>query len=84
MRSRSARGAPSIPASLSAGTSGGGGGGGEPNRFASNHSDLAVLDAQNIEAGPIALFKMPVRVKASFHGIWVPEETMTTGLYRYP
>ncbi len=42
-----------------------------------------MLDAQNVEAGPIAQFKMPLRVKASFHGIWVPEETLTTGLYHY-
>lgn len=54
------------------------------NRVAEMRSDLAVLDALDFDAGPIALFKMPVRVKASFHGIWVPEETMQTGLYRYP
>ena len=54
------------------------------NRVAENRSDLAVLDAQNVEAGPIALFKMPIRVKASFHGMWVPAQTMQTGLYNFP
>lgn len=54
------------------------------NRVAEMRSDLAVLDAQNIQAGPLALLRMPTRVKASFHGTWVPEVTMTTGLYRYP
>lgn len=35
------------------------------NRVAEMRSDLAVLDAMDIERGPIALFKMPIRVKAS-------------------
>src|SRR5262249_33102579 len=37
IRSRSDRGCPSAPASLSAGMSGGGGGGGAPRRFARSH-----------------------------------------------
>ena len=54
------------------------------NRLNEMHSDLAILDAMNIEAGPIALYKMPTRVKASFHGCWVPQETLQTILYNYP
>ncbi|MES2603842.1 MAG: carotenoid oxygenase family protein [Pseudomonadota bacterium] len=53
-------------------------------RIAEMRSDLAVLDAMNVEAGPLALFKLPIRVKASFHGMWVPEAAMQTGLYNYP
>jgi carotenoid cleavage dioxygenase-like enzyme len=41
------------------------------NRLEENRSDLAVLDALNIEAGPVALFKVPVRVRSTFHGTWV-------------
>ena len=54
------------------------------NRLAENRSDLAILDALDIEAGPIALIKMPIRLRASFHGSWVPEEALATGLYNYP
>jgi len=54
------------------------------NRLNEMRSDLAILDAMDIEAGPIALYKMPTRVKASFHGCWVPQETLQTGLYNYP
>ena len=51
------------------------------NRLDRNHSDLAVLDAADIEAGPAALFRLPVRVRSTFHGGWVPEETLRTGRY---
>ena len=51
------------------------------NRLAENHSDLAVLDARNVSAGPVALFRMPVRVRMAFHGTWVPAETFRTRSY---
>jgi carotenoid cleavage dioxygenase len=51
------------------------------NRLDQGHSDLAVLDATDIEAGPVALFRMPVRVRSTFHGMWTPEETLRTGHY---
>jgi carotenoid cleavage dioxygenase-like enzyme len=35
-----------------------------------NRSDLVVLDAQNVEAGPIATAKLPRRVPFGFHGSW--------------
>jgi len=54
------------------------------NRMAENRSDLAILDAQDIEKGPICLIKMPLRLRASFHGSWIPEESFKTGLYHYP
>ena len=52
-------------------------------RVSKVRSDLAILDASNVEAGPLALLKLPVRVRATFHGTWVPEETLKTGRYNY-
>ena len=52
-------------------------------RVSKGRSDLVVLDAQNLAAGPIATIKLPVRVRATFHGCWVPEETLRTGQYDY-
>lgn len=51
------------------------------NRLQAGHSDLAVLDAKDIAAGPVALYRLPVRVRSTFHGMWVPEETIKTGRY---
>jgi carotenoid cleavage dioxygenase len=51
------------------------------NRLAEGRCDLAILDAQKIEAGPVATLKLPVRIRMTFHGMWVPEETFKTGLY---
>jgi carotenoid cleavage dioxygenase-like enzyme len=44
-------------------------------------SDLVILDAQNVAAGPVATLKLPIRVRATFHGTWVPEKTLATGQY---
>jgi carotenoid cleavage dioxygenase-like enzyme len=41
-------------------------------RAADNRSDLAVFEAQDIAAGPIALVKVPRRVPFGFHGNWMP------------
>ncbi len=49
------------------------------NRLDDNHSDLAIVDATDIEAGPVALLRLPVRVRSTFHGTWVPAETLETG-----
>jgi carotenoid cleavage dioxygenase-like enzyme len=51
------------------------------NRFAKNHSDLAILSARDIAAGPIALLTLPVRVRSTFHGMWVPESALIAGRY---
>jgi carotenoid cleavage dioxygenase-like enzyme len=51
------------------------------NRFASNQSDLAVLHARRIADGPVALLRLPVRVRSTFHGMWVPESAATSGRY---
>jgi carotenoid cleavage dioxygenase len=53
------------------------------NRMAENRSDLAILDAARIEAGPVALIKLPVRVRSTFHGMWVPARALQTGLYTH-
>jgi carotenoid cleavage dioxygenase len=46
------------------------------NRLDQNRSDVVVLDAAEIEAGPIATVRLPVRVRSTFHGTWVPGEQL--------
>jgi carotenoid cleavage dioxygenase-like enzyme len=41
-------------------------------RYDESRSDLVVLDAQNLAAGPVAVAKLPLRARAAFHGCWVP------------
>ncbi|TNE41792.1 MAG: carotenoid oxygenase family protein [Sphingomonadales bacterium] len=43
-------------------------------RVSQNRSDLVILDAGNLAAGPVATIRLPVRVRATFHGTWVPAE----------
>ena len=50
-------------------------------RVSQMRSDLVILDALNVAAGPVATLKLPIRVRATFHGTWVPENTLSTGLY---
>jgi carotenoid cleavage dioxygenase len=52
-------------------------------RVSKGRSDLVVLDAQDIAAGPVATIKLPVRVRSTFHGTWVPESALQTGQYPY-
>jgi carotenoid cleavage dioxygenase len=35
-----------------------------------NSSDLLVLDAQNVQDGPLATAKLPHRIPFGFHGNW--------------
>lgn len=51
------------------------------NRMAENRSDLAILDAQHIDEGPVALMKLGIRVRSTFHGMWVPAEALKSGIY---
>jgi carotenoid cleavage dioxygenase-like enzyme len=51
------------------------------NRLSQLRSDLAILDAQRLNEGPVALVRMPTRVRATFHGMWVPQDTLASGRY---
>ncbi|MES2625692.1 MAG: carotenoid oxygenase family protein [Pseudomonadota bacterium] len=54
------------------------------NRLTEMRSDLAILDARDVTAGPIALIKLPIRMRSTFHGCWVPAATLRSGSYSYP
>lgn len=45
------------------------------NRVSERHSDLLVFDAENIEAGPLGGYKLPVKL-STIHGTWVPEHQL--------
>ena len=51
------------------------------NRMKEMRSDLAILDARDIIKGPVALIKLPTRVRSTFHGMWVPAKALETGQY---
>ncbi len=42
------------------------------NRLDEHRNDLVILDAQRIDAGPIATVRVPVKVRSTFHGCWIP------------
>ena len=52
------------------------------NRLAENRSDLAILNAQPAGGGPLAVLKLPVRVRSTFHGMWVPSSASGNGAVR--
>jgi carotenoid cleavage dioxygenase-like enzyme len=43
------------------------------------HSEVDVLDARDVEAGPLCRIKMPVRVPLGFHATWIPGERLPGG-----
>ena len=43
-------------------------------RQASDTSDVVVLDARDVAAGPLATVRLPRRIPAGFHGAWLPRE----------
>ncbi len=49
-------------------------------RRAENRTDLVILDALNLSAGPVATIRFPARLHEGFHGIWVPSELSTARL----
>jgi carotenoid cleavage dioxygenase len=51
------------------------------NRLREMRSDLAILDARRVDAGPLALIHMPTRVRSTFHGMWVPQAALASGRY---
>jgi len=42
------------------------------------HSEVEILDARNIAAGPIGRVVLPCRVPMGFHATWAPGEQITT------
>jgi carotenoid cleavage dioxygenase-like enzyme len=38
--------------------------------------EVVILDAKNVEAGPLARVKIPQRVPVGFHAIWIPGEQL--------
>jgi carotenoid cleavage dioxygenase len=51
------------------------------NRLRDMVSDVAILDARDVSAGPIARLTMPTRIRSTFHGMWVPSDALATGRY---
>jgi carotenoid cleavage dioxygenase-like enzyme len=41
-------------------------------RRAENRTDLVILDALDIAAGPVATIRIPFRLHEGFHGTWIP------------
>jgi len=39
---------------------------------AAGTSDLAILNALDVTAGPVAEIRLPRRVPDGFHGVWIP------------
>jgi carotenoid cleavage dioxygenase len=45
-------------------------------RRADNRTDLVVLDARDIAAGPVATIRMPCRLHEGFHGTWINQKSL--------
>lgn len=45
------------------------------NRVAERHSDLLIFDAEDVGAGPLGGYKLPVRL-STIHGTWMPEHQL--------
>jgi carotenoid cleavage dioxygenase len=43
---------------------------------AEDRSELVILDAADLRAGPVGRVKLPVRVPNGFHSCWVPAEDL--------
>ena len=42
-------------------------------------SDVEILDARDVTAGPLCTIRLPVRVPLGFHATWVPGERLPGG-----
>ena len=51
------------------------------NRLDRGHSEIAVFDAQQVAAGPVARLHLPVRIRSTFHGNWVPAAALETSRF---
>lgn len=49
------------------------------NRLLEQATDLLILDAQHLDEGPIATVKLPIRLRMSLHGNWVPSSAVRAG-----
>jgi carotenoid cleavage dioxygenase-like enzyme len=49
------------------------------NRLLEQATDLLILDAQHLDEGPIATVKLPIRLRMSLHGNWVPSSALRAG-----
>jgi len=45
-------------------------------RHATGTTDLLILDAQRVDAEPVATLKIPIRMPGGLHGNWVPAEQL--------
>jgi carotenoid cleavage dioxygenase-like enzyme len=45
-------------------------------RHATGTTDLQILDAQHIDAEPVATLKIPIRMPGGLHGNWVNNEQL--------
>lgn len=41
-------------------------------RYAENRADVGVFDARRFDMGPIAVIRLPLRMRMGVHGTWVP------------
>ena len=41
-------------------------------RRAENRTDVVILDARHLAAGPVATIRLPCRIHEGFHGTWIP------------
>jgi carotenoid cleavage dioxygenase len=46
------------------------------NRWDTMLNEVLILDAQDLEAGPLATLKLPLRLHPAIHGTWVPEHVL--------
>jgi len=47
-------------------------------RHATGTTDLLILDAQRIDAEPVATLRIPIRMPGGLHGNWVTDEQLAT------
>ena len=52
------------------------------NRLDKGHSEIGIFDARDLAKGPVARLHLPVRIRSTFHGVWVPEQVMQSGRYK--
>jgi carotenoid cleavage dioxygenase len=41
-----------------------------------NLSEVAIVEAQHLDKGPICRIKVPMRLRCQVHGTWVPAEAL--------